>query len=301
MARIGILSTDTLYPLVQSSQHPWLITDDLPLIEALQRRHDVQLLSWRALAQGEVLPQLEVVLVRTPWGYMQDAQGFLQALEHIEASSIPLLNPLPTIRWNLDKRYLLDLTAQGLPVIPTRLLQATELDTLPALLQGAGWTEAVLKPSIGAGGEWTYRLSLPTLAARLPELACTPVQTWLVQPFREAILEEGEWSLIFFGGEFSHAVQKVSGGDFRIHEEHGGFTRWDTPVPPGYIRAAQQVLSSLEVLPIYARVDGVASTGQFEVMELELIEPELFFRAAPGAAHHLAQVVEDWLSKRARP
>lgn len=302
MSRIAILSTDALYPLVQSSFHPWMIEDDRPLIEALQVRHEVFFLSWRALAETlnteQTPPPLwsgarpDMVLIRTPWGYMQDISGFLRALARLEASNVLLLNSARIVQWNLDKRYLLELAQAGLPVIPTRYVTREGLETLPHMLTQESWAEVVIKPAVGAGGEWTYRVEHTQLQSLLETLKGAPVDAWLVQPFRPAILDEGEWSLIFFGGTFSHAVLKQSGGDFRIHEEHGGKTRWDQGVPDAYIQASQRVLAQVTEAPLYARVDGVATHGVFEVMELELIEPELFFRADPAAATRLAQAID---------
>jgi glutathione synthase/RimK-type ligase-like ATP-grasp enzyme len=240
---------------------------------------------------GEPLPgrPCDGALVRSPWEYFMDPERFLRWLEAVEA---PVLNSPAILRWNHDKRYLLDLARTGAARIPpTVLLKSTEIGPVAdPLLQQIGAARGVLKPTV-SGGAW--RTALIERGESVPgEVEVTAGGDFLLQAFVEELSVTGEWSLTYFDGQYSHAVLKRSSpGDFRVQEEFGGSVEFVHP-PPALLREAEGVLRAVPggVAPVYGRVDMVvAASGRPYLMELELIEPELFLRARPGSAETLVR------------
>ena len=217
----------------------------------------------------------EAVVVRSPWDYHSDPERFFAVLETIDRSSARLENLLVLVRWNLCKTYLRELEARGLPIVPTRWLDRLDTDILAANFDALGSDELVVKPVIGANADDTFRLrrDVPTTDAltALADRAC------MVQPFVRAVVDEGEFSLFYFGEAFSHAILKTPAPlDFRVQEEHGGSIRAITPGPE--LRAVSDaVMAALAPRPLYARIDFVRLDTGFALMEVELIEPSLYF------------------------
>lgn len=265
---------------------PELQPDDLGLPAAFGRLGvEAEALPWGAPCPPE---RYGAALVRTPWEYFLQPDQFLTWIESLE---VQVLNAPEVLRWNHDKRYLLELAGSGAARIPATALVTPDdypLDA-EALLRRVGAERGVLKPTV-SGGAW--RTSVLTRGGVGPsESPGEEGQSFLVQAFVEELPREGEWSLTFLGGEFSHAVLKRAGaGDFRVQEEHGGTVESLHP-PAELVREARQILHAAPgaVAPLYGRVDLVeAAEGRPYLMELELIEPELFLRARPGAAADLA-------------
>ena len=268
---------------------PGLNDDDRLLIPALEERGitaapavwDSPDVCWEDLAG---------VLVRSCWDYHRRLPEFLAWIARLERLGIPLWNAAAVLRWNSHKAYLRDLAARGVPVVPTRWLwRGSERTDLAALLQREGWREAVVKPAVSASATGTCRTSAGEAAAgqgRLDELV--RAGDVMVQPFVPEVADPGEWSLVFLGGRFSHAVLKrPATGDYRVQWEFGGSARAATP--PGHlIAAAERVLAAAPAPTLYARVDGVERDGGLLLMELELIEPHLFLGWDAGAAGRLA-------------
>lgn len=232
----------------------------------------------------------EVVLIRTPWDYQRDPEKFLQVLETIENSSAHLENSLAIVRWNLNKKYLADLESRSIAIVPTiwkaKGISETEIDQW---LGHFNTTELVIKPTVSATAEHTYRIS-----EFAPELIDVfKDREYMVQPFMPAIVSEGEYSLFYFDGEFSHAILKTpKTQDFRVQEEHGGII---TAIEPDETlrAAAKRVFDAMGEIPLYARVDLVRDvTGNFLVMELELIEPSLYLRMDADAPARFARAFD---------
>lgn len=222
----------------------------------------------------------DLVVVRTTWDYTFMPDRFLATLPRWGSS---LQNPFPVIAGNVAKRYLIALAEAGVPVVPTRLLTAGE--TL-----GAATGRIVLKPEIAAGadGVGLFDADDPAAAAHLETLY--ERGDVLLQPYLESV-QDGERSLIYLGGEFSHAVRKVpAGGDFRVQVEHGGVTTPHTPTA-AELRVAEASLAQVGHDLLYARVDLVATPDGPLLMELELIEPDLFLGHADGAFDRFAAVI----------
>ena len=224
------------------------------------------------------------VLIRTAWDYTQDRDRFLAWLDALEAAESPVINDAATMRWNLDKRYMLELEASGHAIVPTKVV-----DTLADAV--GHWDAAIAKPVVGGGAEGLHLIDgddvrlVPVPGNRWGEARATG--PWLVQPRLD--MTGGEWSLFYFGGAYSHAVLKrPKAGDLRVQEEHGGTTQ--AMEPPADARRGADALVAAHPC-IQARVDGVMIDGAWRLMELELIEPELYFRCAPGSEARFAAAV----------
>lgn len=233
----------------------------------------------------------ECVVLRSTWDYHRRVAEFRAWLDTLDESRVPVWNPVPLARWNLDKRYLRELATRGVPTVPTIWLERGSEPVIAELLATHGWTDAVVKPVVGATAYRTVRIALDQPAAersRLQEIvhAALALDDAMLQPFLPEVHAEGEWSLVFFGGEFSHAVLKQpAAGDFRVQSEFGG-TAVDTAAPAEVLAGARAVLDRVAEPWLYARVDGVRSAhAGFLLMELEMLEPSLFLsldRAAPA-------------------
>jgi glutathione synthase/RimK-type ligase-like ATP-grasp enzyme len=251
----------------------------------------VETVPWRADADWGAF---DAVVIRSPWDYQDDPDAFLAVLEAIDASGARLENGLDVVRWNLEKTYLRDLEARGVRTVPTEWGAGLTAEALAALLDR--WGEAVVKPVVGANADDTFRLRPTDEAARQRALgAFADGRPCLAQPFVRAVVEEGEFSVFTFGGETSHAILKTpASGDFRVQEEHGGAIRAVEPEPSlgALAEAALAAVPHPEPL-LYARVDAVRMPdGGFAVMELELIEPSLYFPYAPGSAERFARALD---------
>jgi hypothetical protein len=218
----------------------------------------------------------EAVIIRTPWDYQRDPAAFLNVLATIDASSARLENSLDIVKWNLNKGYLRELEAKGVNIVPTlwkeRGIDKTDVDEW---LRYFNTSVVVLKPTVSATAEFTYRLTgfKPELTEIFAE------REYMVQPFMPNIVTEGEYSLFYFSGEYSHTILKTPKPlDFRVQEEHGGIITAVKP-PEKVIETARSVFDLISPAPLYARIDLVRDDADnFALMELELIEPALYFR-----------------------
>ncbi|MBS2021857.1 MAG: hypothetical protein JST92_05565 [Deltaproteobacteria bacterium] len=228
--------------------------------------------------------QFDRIAIRSPWDYFQRIDEFRAFLTRLEALGARLENPVPLVRWNLDKVYLRELAGRGVRIVDTRFVEAGTKISLSALVAESGWQELILKPAISGGAWRTHKFHARDVAQHEASLAeFLPTTMALLQPFIPEIQTQGEWSLIFFGGTFSHAVIKqAKPGDFRVQAMFGGTFRRVEP-PAHVLSAAQKALEAMPQKPLYVRIDGVERGGEFLLMEVEAIEPYLFFPAAPEA------------------
>ncbi|MFO0626380.1 MAG: hypothetical protein U0325_12275 [Polyangiales bacterium] len=274
------------------------VIDDALAVEALARRGcAVDEVPWR---RGDVAwRDFDAVVVRTTWDYQRDLPGFLAAMARIAATGVPLANDLATLRWNSDKTYLRDLARRGVAIVPTSWGVGLGRDALRALCEGHGPRGAVIKPTVSANADDTFRLRPDTPDADLEAIAHTfSARAWMAQPFVASVLDPGEFSVFYFEGERSHAiVKRPRDGDFRVQEEHGGRITPITP-DPALVRAADAVMAALPARPLQARVDLVRlDDGSFALMELEAVEPSLYFRTHAAAADNFADALARWLRR----
>lgn len=234
------------------------------------------------------------IVVRSTWDYHQNAEQYRAWIDALEAAGAPVWNPPAVLRWNMEKTYLRDLASAGVPVVPTAWLSKGSSADLAALLAERDWRDVVVKPVISAASHRTWRIAgsmteedraLIDESLRLGDV--------MVQPFIPEIQTRGEWSLIFIGGEFSHAVRKTpTGGDFRVQAHLGGDA---VTADPGrdVIGAARRALDAVPAPWLYARVDGIETASGYVLLELEMLEPSLYFvHTDTGAARFADALIE---------
>jgi len=237
------------------------------------------------------------VLLRACWDYHLYPGAFTGWLERLSRDHITVWNPPQVVSWNMNKCYLLDLQKRGFEVVPTVWLPKGSKANLSEVIEERGWQSAVVKPAISASAYQTWRTDMwRSRQFQKSFEECLSRQDMLVQPYCDEVERQGEWSLIFLGGEFSHAVRKrPQPGDFRVQTEYGGSAEVADP-PPGSVQIGQRLLASFERPLLYARVDGFDCMGRFVLMELELIEPFLFLSLAPRAALRMAEAIDKLLT-----
>ena len=270
------------------SRRPELTADDGRAAEALRRLgHRVDPIPWDA--PGVAWTAFDAVVVRSVWDYHLRPAEFLRWVEAVEGTGTPLLNPPVVLRWNHHKSYLRDLAARGVATVPTIWLKRGAETNLPRLLAERGWSEAVVKPAVSASAYETCTISAPPAPVDQRRLeALLDAGEVLVQPLLPEVRSPGEWSLVFFGGAFSHAtLKRPRAGDFRVQEELGGRAEPADP-PPRLVEQAARALAAAAAPCLYARVDGVDRGGQLVLMELELVEPVLYFGADPASPDRFA-------------
>ncbi|MEM8556212.1 MAG: hypothetical protein AAGG50_00045 [Bacteroidota bacterium] len=277
----------------------FVIDDDLAIAPLDALGWHVDRVPWTADADWDAF---DIVIIRSPWDYQHHAAAFLAVLDRIEASAARLENPAALVRWNLDKGYLRDLDAQGHAIVPTVWsdgLDAAVGGMLDSAFDRFDTDQLIVKPTVSANADDTFWLKRDglaealrvTLAETFRDRAC------MVQPFVPAVVSEGEFSLFYFAGAYSHTILKTpKPRDFRVQEEHGGLIRAVHPEPT--LRAqADAVVAMLSPAPLYARADFVRMPdGTFAVMELELIEPALYLRMDADAPERFARAVVSWMA-----
>ncbi len=197
------------------------------------------------------------------------------------------------MNWNIDKHYLEDLGKKGVPIIPTRFIPRRSLLTLKELHNLTGWNHTVVKPAIGGAARHTFQITSRNMDAIQQQLMPLMEQEdFMLQPFQYSIPDEGEVSLMIFGGRYSHAIlKKAKEGDFRVQDDFGG-TVHEHEATQNEIDLGLQAVEACPEKPAYARVDIMKDNeGNLAVSELELIEPELWFRFKPDSAHLMADAV----------
>lgn len=224
----------------------------------------------------------DAVVIRSCWDYHLRPAEFGAWLDRLDDLGCRVWNPTGLLRWNSRKTYLEDLQRRGIETVPTVFLSpGTSLD-LEALRERLGSDELVVKPAVAASAYGAVRISRHPAGDELERVeALLEERELMAQPLLREVLTVGEWSLVLFAGELSHAVLKVPrAGDFRVQEELGGTSRARRP-PPALAAVSRRVVERLDGETLYARVDLVEIDGRGVLMELELIEPWLYFEADP--------------------
>ena len=240
----------------------------------------------------------QYTIFRTTWDYSYRFKEFSKWL-NTTASITKHLNTIEQIFWNMDKHYLIDLQKKNVNITTTFFIEPKEKITLKELHQNNNWTETVLKPTISGAARHTYKLNSNNLDQHeeiFQELINN--EAMMLQPFQYNIVNKGEISLMVFGGKYTHAVLKVAKkGDFRVQDDFGGKVFEYNPSKQE-IAFAEFVVAQCEPLPVYARVDiFIDNDNQLAVSELELIEPELWFRFNPKTANIFADVIYEIIRK----
>ena len=240
----------------------------------------------RAWTDPGALAGFDRVLPLMVWGYHRGHAAWLAATRAWEAQGLPLWNPAPVLRWNADKRYLARLGAAGAPAVPTIHVERLDDDALSAARARFGAERLVVKPAVSASAYRTLRLAPGDPLEGAPEGAA------MIQPYLPSVETEGETSLVYLAGAFSHAIRKVARpGDFRVQPEWGGVISAVEPAPDERAAAAA-VLAAIPEPLLYARIDLVRDeAGRPRLMEAELIEPDLYLGFDPEAPARFARAV----------
>lgn len=268
-----------------------IINEDRLVRQALERKGlKVQRISWddpRFDWSGT-----DFILFRSTWDYFDRFPEFSVWLEEVK-SRTRMLNPYEIIRWNLDKHYLADLAEAGIPIPPTLIIEKGDQGSLEKWTEQAGWKKIILKPVVSGAARHTYRFSSGKSGPYEETFRkLIAGESMMIQEFQESVPVKGEFAFMVFGGKFTHAiVKKAKKGDFRVQDDFGGTVHHYKASGPE-TEFAEQVVDRCGFNPVYARVDAIRDNmGRTVVSELELIEPELWFRFHPEAADRLAEAI----------
>lgn len=219
----------------------------------------------------------DLAILKSPWDYFDLIEEFYAWLEQLRQKNIKLLNPIEIVKWNADKHYLQDIAKAGLKVTQSIFLKMGSQVNLSDYFQFLNAEKFILKPAVSGGSKNTFKVTaanVQEIESKLQNLL--KKEDFIIQPFLTEIEEVGEWSFLFFGGKYSHALlKKAKPGDFRVQHSHGGTIHPQNP-SQHLIESAQQYVDQFAKGCLYARVDGAIVDNDFLLMELELIEPFLF-------------------------
>ena len=234
----------------------------------------------------------DAVVIRSCWDYHLKVDRFRAWIDRLERAGVRLINAPGVLRWNMHKGYLLDVARAGGRIPRTRVVPQGAGKRLREELRDEGWASAVIKPAISSTGYSTRLIAAePTDADEQAYVQMHAEGDVLLQAYVPEIKEHGEWSLVFFGGRYSHAaLKRAAGEEFRVHIEWGGTVEVAEP-PARLVQQAQALVDALDLDAVYARVDGTEVDGNLVVMEFELVEPELFFDHHPEATARLADAL----------
>lgn len=242
----------------------------------------------------------EAVIIRSPWDYQDDPEAFLEVLKEIDKSDAILENSLEIVQWNIDKTYLRDLESQGIEIVPSLWFDTFNSDLFPSVFTDMESEEIVIKPTISAGADDTFRIHQSNYEVFVKDLKTVFAdRPFLVQPFMDNITAEGEFSVFFFGNTYSHTILKTpKTNDFRVQEEHGGRLKKVEPEEK-LLKTARAMREMIDPEPLYTRADYVRTAdNSFALMELELIEPSLYFNMDPESPKRFAKVFDEWMTKK---
>lgn len=256
-----------------------------------------ELVLWNTAAS--VAADYEAMLPLIVWDYFEDDNSVLFLEQMAKAEQVTrIFNRFDVLSWNANKSYLDDLEREGAPVIPAINVERVTETNVARAFEDFGCDAMVIKPQIG-GGAW--RQALHKKGGVFPAKDTLPPAEAILQPFLPSVQAEGEYSFLYFGGQFSHAVLKTAAdGDYRIQSMYGGKEQPYTP-STAERDTARQVLDSLDFTPLYARVDLLRGLdGQLKLIELEMIEPYLYlpFAEGEGGENKGAQMLAKALLKR---
>lgn len=258
----------------------YALQEDNMLLEFLQAKGlDVQPVQWHD--KSIRWQEFDFVILKSPWDYHYQYRTFMAWLSEVNTLGVKILNPYTIVHWNSDKHYLQEMINEGFHVIPSVFLEPGKQHDLRSLFDHFKTDQLIVKPCISAGSKQTITVTNENIdkhTAAVHEM--TREESFMVQPFLSQIYD-GELSYLFFHGVFSHCIlKKPKAGDFRVQLGFGGTTHLQRP-SDDEIKAAQVFVDRFAKDCLYARVDGVMINGKFTLMELELIEPMLYFPDAP--------------------
>ena len=265
-----------------------ILDEDKLLINALAER-GLQAIRADWADENFAWQEAKVAVFRTTWDYFDRFTEFTRWLDKTRRLT-HFVNPYSLIKWNLDKHYLLELQANGVNIPATIFIEPGATTTLAEVIGPTGWPEVILKPAVSGAARHTYRIK----AARIADYEkvfqqLTAREAMMVQPFQQSVPDKGEIALMYFNGKYSHAVlKKAKAGDFRVQDDFGGTVHPYKPTA-AEIALGEKAISICRPTPVYGRVDILEdNAGNPAIGEVELIEPELWFRMYPPAARLMA-------------
>ena len=269
---------------------PLVARDDQPLADELTALGvDVVPIPWTEI-DPYALIDAPPILLRSTWDYHRMPTLFASWLDALADAGRLTMNPPRVARDNIDKIYLQALEAAGVAIPRTRWLDRIDNAAIDGAMKEEGWDTAVLKPRVAATAYGTFLVSKDS-ALSDEELAPANASGALLQEVVPEIVLDGETSIVYAGGAFSHAVvRRAKEGDFRVQQDFGGSVEAVSP-SPSLLSFAASVMTLVPDSCLYARVDVVESGRGPLLMELELIEPELYFLHAPEGAHRMAREI----------
>ncbi len=299
MKKIAILASDNMLPGHTNEREDSFERDEqmgkiVPAFAA--QGMDAQLVRWREI--GKRAGEFDAVLPLFVWDYFEgNEQAFLSQLAKAEAVT-KVLNDYKCVKWNARKSYLDELERAGAPVIRTVVLERVNKNDIAKTFDTLATDKIVIKPQVG-GGAW--KQVLYTKGEPFPAKDSLPPAEAMVQAFLPSVTSEGEYSFLYFGGQFSHGlIKRAKKGDYRIQSLYGGTEESYAPTQAER-DAAQAVLGALDFTPLYARVDLLRGRdGTLKLIELEMIEPYLYLAHADGEGgdNKGAQKLASALAKR---
>ena len=249
-----------------------------------------QIVNWRTA--GVSLSAFDLVVLRSCWDYHLRGAEFTEWLL-LTANSVPVLNDVKTVLWNRNKFYLGELAAMGIEIAPTVFVNGSGPITRSAWQEIRSWKKCVVKPAVSASAHKTWLFDSAAVPDEDELKSKMEGEAFLVQQFIPEIETQGEISFIYIDGGYSHAVLKrPASGDFRVQKEHGGSAELLHPDSDLVDQANEIAVTVPQVRDsLYCRIDAVARSGKLVLMELELIEPELFLGLVEGAAERFAKAI----------
>lgn len=270
-----------------------LTADDAVLADALRAR-GVEVASIRWDDASTTIGADATVVIRSTWDYVDRPDRFITWLDQLDAAAVTVHNPTGVLRWNLHKGYLLDLAAADVPIVPTELVQRGSAAHLDEVLARTGWVDVVVKPAVGGTARLAAhsgRVGLRAASDHLSRLLAD--EDAIVQPVVATVAIEGEVSIVAIAGEpVAAVVKRAAGGEWRVQSDFGG-TAAPIPLDDDLTSVAATALAAAPAATTYARIDVVRVDGDWAVLELELVEPELFFRLDDRIAGRLADTLVD--------
>ena len=242
--------------------------------------------------------EYDIVLIRSTWDYQSRIQEFLKVLESIDKSKSLLLNPLPIIHQNIEKTYLIELEAKGIDTIPSIFQKKFNTEKVMQSFSDFNCDKIIIKPVVGANADNIILGSKFEIKSQLHEIKSIYSELpYIIQPFLNSVLKEGEFSLMYFNNKYSHAISKIpKEGDFRVQEEHGGKINIIKNVPKEIQNLADKVIKILPKNCFYSRIDILLMHGEPKVIEVELIEPSLYFNLDPESSKMFAHELIEYFN-----
>jgi len=246
--------------------------------------------------QSEQLSDFDIALFRTTWGYHEKIEKFKKFLDFLDEIKLPALNPTSIIRDNLHKFYLKDLASKGVNILPTEFIKRDSQIELKSLVEINSWNKFVIKPAVSAGSYKTFLFDSEEIKeAEMIYSELKMNRDVLVQKYFDSVKTLGEFSTIYFANGYKYSVNKIpEKGDFRVQYQYGGQYRM-IELPKSAAEQSDFVASIFINNCLYTRIDGLMHEDKFYIMEVELIEPDLYLNIHPEGIGQFVESVTGFL------